>query len=102
MSEPRDINQFIDNASIVVITGDYGINAKMSFLHIPEIHDEVSLDTDEGYSMIVEVTEIFEDGETFIGKVIHGYHPEAQENTIEVGEIVCFAREKIHGIHKKK
>jgi len=101
MSEPRDINQFINNASIVVVVGDYGVNKKVYFENIPEIHDEVSLDTDEGYSMMVEVTEYSEDGKSFVGKVTHGYYPKNEENTVEVGEIVCFSKNKIGGIHKR-
>jgi len=101
MNEPRDINQFINNASIVVVIDNNGFSDKVYFEGIPEIHDEVSLNTEAGYSMTVEITDYSEIGKSFFGKVTHGYYPENEENTIEIGDIVCFSKEKIGGIFRK-
>ena len=51
--------------------------------------------------MIVEVSWISDDKQTYRGTVIHGYYPKDESKWIEVGAVVEFSIKKIRGISKK-
>lgn len=99
MNTFKNINDIVGNATICVTISPSTYPFKSS--DIPSVGDEASLDTNENYAMMVEVTEISEDKETFRGKVTHGYYPKDEKEWIDVGALVEFSRKKIGGIHKK-
>jgi hypothetical protein len=72
-----------------------------NWLFIPEVSDEVSLKTDRE-TIVVEVTSVSDNKETFRGTVTHGYFPKDKEKWINVEDMVKFSQKKIAGIHRKQ
>jgi len=99
MNEYRNIDDVLIDATKPFTFDDKRLPTDRS--GIPEISDKVSLDTIIGDSMRVEVTGMSDDKSLFMGKVIHGYFPEKQEDEINIGDMVEFSRMKIAGIHKR-
>lgn len=99
MNEYRNIDDLIDDANEPVLLLKDDTLPDLS--NTPKISDHVSLGTNEGYSMMVEITDIANDPYIFRGKIIHGYYPKNTSDHIETGELVEFSREKISSIHQK-
>ena len=99
MNEYRNIDNVVDDAKEpVMLLKD---EALPDLSVIPKISDQVTLATDEGYSLLVEITDIADDLNVFKGKVIHGYYPKNNSDNINTGEMVEFSRNKIESIHQK-
>jgi hypothetical protein len=100
MKEYKQIDSILLDATNRVTIGD----AKQSIdsSGIPHISDEVSLDTNKGYPMMVRVSWMSDDKETFRGKVTHGYYPKEKNKQIDVDALVEFSMKKIGGIFKSK
>ncbi|MEA2066239.1 MAG: hypothetical protein U9O65_03960 [Thermotogota bacterium] len=98
MTKFRNVDDVVEDATICITIGDF--DKPIDWSGIPEISDQVSLDTDEGYSMMVEVTGMSNDKALFKGKVINGYYPSEKSKQINEDEMVEFSRKKIAGIHK--
>jgi hypothetical protein len=100
MSQYRNIDEILHDAvriePIMLSSQD---NTNWSF--IPEVSDEVYLKTDRE-TIIVEVTSVSDNKETFRGTVTHGYFPKEKEKWINVGDLVEFSQKKIAGIQKKQ
>lgn len=98
MDECRNIDAVLTDAEKPFIFDDKRLPTDRS--GVPEVLDRVSLDTDIGHSICVEVTGTSDDKSLFSGKVIQGYFPEKQENEINIRDMVEFSRKKIAGIDK--
>lgn len=100
MPNYRNINAILKDA-IPPITTIISSGTVLPIQDLPSLHDEVSLDTDEGYSMSVEVLSISDDGKTLRGKVTRGYYSSDKSREAPVGDFVSCSITKIKGIHKK-
>ncbi|MFO7549068.1 MAG: hypothetical protein R6X29_09410, partial [Acidimicrobiia bacterium] len=60
------------------------------------------LDTDEGYSIVVQVLWMSQEKQMFRGTVTHGYYPKDESDCIKEGAVVEFSKKKIGGIFKKE
>lgn len=98
MSQYRNIDQVVADRSICITIGP-GIKI-VDWSGIPGMSDEVSLNINEHYSLMVKISEILNNKENFRGTVMHGYFPEKEEDWIKVGSLVEFSRRKIGSIHK--
>lgn len=99
MSDYRNVDDVISDATICVTIGDS--IRPIDWSGIPEISDEISLNTDQGYEMMVDVTGISDDNSIFWGNVTQGYFTEKEKDWINAGDMVEFSRQKIAGIYKK-
>ena len=99
MNEYRNIDNVVNDAKQpVMLLKD---EALPDLSVIPKISDQVTLATNEGCSLLVEITNIEDGLNIFKGKVIHGYYSENNSDNIDIGEMVEFSREKISSIHQK-
>ena len=95
----RNINAFVKDASNCITISPS--SRPIEWSELPDVGDKVALDTEENYSIIVEVTEIPPDHQTLRGRVTNGYYPSKQEQWIEEGTMVEFSKTKVGGIHKQ-
>ena len=99
VKECRNIDHIVDDATICITT--VNLDRPMDWSGIPEVSDEVSLGSDQEYTMGVEVTWISQDRRTFRGTVTRGYFPDDRSKWITEGDRVEFSRNKIEAIDKK-
>lgn len=95
----QNIDTILKDVKGLVAIGD---SLAAVYARIPQTSDEVSLDTDQGYSMVVEVTWISENKEILRGVVTSGYYPKDESKWIEVGASVEFSKKKVGGIFRKE
>lgn len=98
MTEYRNIDSIVKDSTVPITIAPS--LRKLVVTGFPQIRDQVSLDTDQGYSMMVEVTWISDDQETLKGRVTQGYFPMEESKHVDVGAMVEFSRMKVGGIHR--
>jgi hypothetical protein len=99
MSPYRNIDQVVADRSVCITIGP-GIKI-VDWSGIPGMSDEVSLNINEYYSLMVKISAVLNNKEIFRGTVTHGYFPEKEEDWIKDGAMVEFSKKKIRGIHKR-
>jgi len=98
MTEYRNIDNVIEDAAICIEITEYGNPIK--WFQIPKHHEEVSLDTDKGYRMKVEVDWISESQKLIRGKTTQAYFHKNSKKCIAVGDSVGFSQKKVAVIHR--
>jgi len=97
MDEHRNIDSLLVDASTCITIGDP--SEPIDWSGIPKNNDNVSLNTKDDQTIVVEVLSTA-DNQIFQGKVVHGYYPKTKEDWLDVGALVEFSLKKIAGIHK--
>jgi hypothetical protein len=95
----RKIDAIVETA--LGIYTNSGSTHTIARLGIPAVADQVSLVTEMGSPMLVEVVWISEGNKTLRGKVTYGYYPQNKADWVSVGDLVEFSINKIAGIHRK-
>ncbi|MCK5680946.1 hypothetical protein KAI46_09080 [bacterium] len=98
MPEYQNIDDIVEDAVICIEMCDHNHSTKWS--NIPEIAEEVSLDTDNGYRMKVNVMRVFADKNIICGEVIQEYFHKNKNKRIKVGDLVEFSKKKVAVIHR--